>query len=102
MEDPELSNRLAIIDKLDQWLHALPNLRFIDPRTTTVSYRWLNRLISLKWNANEEKPTELQMVSYLFRKINQITPGIMLEPFLVLLIKLTVSIILFHVLFFTE
>jgi hypothetical protein len=58
-EDPELHKRLAIIEQLEKWLQAVPIVRFIDPRETTVSYRWFNRLISLKWNANEEKPTEL-------------------------------------------
>ena len=57
-EDPELHKRLAVIDKLDQWLKAMPKVRFVDPRETTVSYRWFNRFIDLKWNANAEKPTD--------------------------------------------
>ena len=57
-ENPELLKRLAIIDKLEQWLQAMPNIRFIDPRETTESYRWFNKIIDLKWNANAEKPTD--------------------------------------------
>jgi hypothetical protein len=58
IEDPELDKRLLIIDKLDLWLQAMPNVKFTDPRETTVSYRWFNRLIELKWKANKKKPTE--------------------------------------------
>ena len=49
------------------------------------AYIWMNKKLSVKWSKKMERPSDDHILCAAFEKVNELTPGIMNEPFVVIL-----------------